>query len=102
MNSSSNPKADIEKILHKIRELIKIAFLAVKHKINMNDRKNCFEIFGFDFMIDAEYNVWLIEVNTNPSIDESNEYLSMIIPRMIGKHSMNPFKSFRRCIQINN
>jgi D-alanine-D-alanine ligase-like ATP-grasp enzyme len=29
---------------------------------------NNFEVFGMDFMVDANYNVWLIEVNTNPCL----------------------------------
>ena len=35
----------------------------------------CFEIYGFDFMLDASYRVWLIEVNTNPCIEESSKLL---------------------------
>jgi len=31
-------------------------------------RVNNFEVFGLDFMIDANYNVWLIEINTNPCL----------------------------------
>mmetsp|Transcript_27603 Transcript_27603/g.24280 ORF Transcript_27603/g.24280 Transcript_27603/m.24280 type:complete len:124 (-) Transcript_27603:546-917(-) len=34
-------------------------------------------------MLDAEGGVWLIEVNTNPSIEESSPLLKKIIPRMI-------------------
>ena len=56
----------------------------IKDKINQNDRKFCFEIFGFDFIIDEKLSPWLIEVNTNPSIDESNDLLEVLIPRMIG------------------
>jgi D-alanine-D-alanine ligase-like ATP-grasp enzyme len=37
---------------------------------------NLFELFGYDFMIDEDFNVWLIEVNTNPSLTESAHYLS--------------------------
>jgi Tubulin-tyrosine ligase family. len=50
----------------------------------MNDRKYTFEIFGYDFMIDAEGTVWLIEVNTNPCIEESSPLLGKLLPRMIG------------------
>lgn len=46
-------------------------------------RKHCFELFGLDFMIDCEFNCWLIEVNTNPCIEESSELLKTLIPRMI-------------------
>ena len=52
--------------------------------MNINDRKYCFEVFGYDFFIDAELNVWLIEINTNPCLEESCPLLSAIIPRMIG------------------
>ena len=41
------------------------------------------EIFGYDFMIDKDLNPWLIEVNTNPSLDESNSLLRSLIPRML-------------------
>ena len=34
-------------------------------------------------MIDEDFNVWLIEVNTNPSLAESSKYLQELIPRMI-------------------
>jgi len=40
-------------------------------------------LFGFDFMIDADLNCWLIEVNTNPCLEESSKLLEMLIPRMI-------------------
>lgn len=32
---------------------------------------NQFEIFGYDFMIDDDMSVYLIEVNTNPCLDTS-------------------------------
>ena len=31
--------------------------------------KNQFEMFGYDFMIDEDLKVYLIEVNTNPCLD---------------------------------
>ena len=34
-------------------------------------------------MLDAAMNVWLIEVNTNPCIEESSKILEMLLPRMI-------------------
>ena len=56
---------------------------AVKKKLNSNKRKFCFEIFGYDYIIDKDFNVWLIEANTNPCIEESSKILEMLIPRMI-------------------
>jgi len=49
--------------------------MSVKNKINKNERKYCFEIFGYDFIIDEKINVWLIEINTNPCIEESSPLL---------------------------
>lgn len=43
--------------------------LSVKKKINRLDRLFCFEIFGYDFMLDENGKLWLIEVNTNPCIE---------------------------------
>ena len=34
--------------------------------------KECFEIFGFDYILDSSYRTWLIEVNTNPCLEESS------------------------------
>ena len=34
-------------------------------------------------MIDSDFNPWLIEVNTNPCIEESSKLLEALLPRMI-------------------
>ena len=52
--------------------------------LNLKDRKYSFEVFGYDFFIDTEFNVWLIEVNTNPCLEESSNYLTQLMPRMLG------------------
>lgn len=33
--------------------------------------------------MDEDFNVWLIEVNTNPCIEDSSKILKMYLPRMI-------------------
>jgi len=78
-----NPKVTLDGIKGRMKELIKISMESVKSKINPSDRKYCFELFGYDFLLDSEFNVWIIEVNSNPSIDESNNLLKMLVPRMI-------------------
>ena len=41
------------------------------------------EIFGYDFILDENLNPWLIEVNTNPCLEESSKLLKMLISRMV-------------------
>lgn len=48
------------KIQSKIREMIWLSMCSVRRKININARKDCFELFGYDFMIDESYRTWLI------------------------------------------
>jgi tubulin--tyrosine ligase len=36
--------------------------------LDAEKHQNNFEIFGLDFMIDEDFKVWLIEVNTNPCL----------------------------------
>ena len=42
----------------------------------VENRKNSFEFLGYDFMIDTDLKVWLIEVNSSPSMDLSTVSLS--------------------------
>jgi hypothetical protein len=70
-------------IYEKIKYVIKIVGFAAKEKINMNERKFCFEIFGFDFIVDKNFQVSLLEANTNPGLEESSELIKTLVPRMI-------------------
>ena len=79
-NKKVNFKNDI---FPKIVDIIKLSFESVKYKINPLNRKYTFEIFGFDFMLDYEFNPFLIEVNTNPGLEESSPLIKMLVPRMI-------------------
>ena len=66
-----------------ILPIIETTMASVRLKINKNNRKYCFEIFGYDFLIDKNLIQWLIEINTNPCLEESNKLLSQYLPRML-------------------
>jgi hypothetical protein len=58
-------------------------YLSAKNSMNSLKRKNSFEFFGFDFMIDEDFRVWLIEVNTNPYIGIHNDSMKDLLPTML-------------------
>lgn len=40
-------------IVPKMKQIISLTFQGVRNKLNLNNRKYCFEIFGYDFFIDS-------------------------------------------------
>ena len=66
----------------RIKDIIIDTFMSVKQQLNPNKRKNCFELFGYDFLIDEDFRVWLIEVNTNPYLGTPNEFIKDLLPKM--------------------
>ena len=70
-------------IFENIIKIIEITANIAKNKINVLNRKNCFELFGYDFILDENYKPFLLEINTNPGFEESSPLIKMLIPRMI-------------------
>ena len=79
-----NNKFDFRKEIYpKFVEIVKYTALSVRNKININNINHCFEIFGYDFMMDDDKNVFLIEINTNPGLEISSDIIAELVPRMI-------------------
>ena len=70
-------------VLPKIKKMVKDTMKATYLKIDVNRRQHTFELFGYDFMIDANMKPWLIECNTNPCLALSSPYLQRLIPEML-------------------
>ena len=66
-----------------MERLITDSFRAVYKKIDPLRLNHSFELFGYDFMIDDNFRVYLIEANTNPCLEISCPLLSRIIPEVV-------------------
>lgn len=74
---------EFNEVLADIHKIIEISVKAVSNKLNPRGRSYCFEIFGYDFILDRHCKPWLIEVNTNPCLELSSPLLAQLIPRML-------------------
>lgn len=67
-----------DELFGKVHDLIIKVCISVEshvlHSINRlsDHRNNCFELFGFDVLIDANLKPWLMEVNVSPSLSSSS------------------------------
>ena len=66
-----------------MKKLTSDVFRAVWGKIDPQKRINTFEVYGFDFMFDDAFKVFLIEVNTNPCLELASPLLARLIPTML-------------------
>lgn len=88
-----------QKILPKIKQQVACVFEATALKCySPQTRKgepyNGFELLGFDFMLDEDLNLYLIEVNTNPCMDTPCLLLQRLLPQMLDqtfKLTVDPF-----------
>lgn len=66
-------------------EIVREVVLKGLNKFNTQDFKNVeyFEMFGFDFIIDELGKSWLLEVNTNPGLEQDNSWAIHIVRDML-------------------
>lgn len=74
----------IKDIYPKIVRIVRLTGgAAIQGKMNFMNIKNCFEIFGYDFILDENYKPYLLEINTNPGLEISSPLINQLLPRMI-------------------
>lgn len=84
--------------LKEIKDAVRVTMEAAQGRMDPFNRKYCFEIFGYDFILDSNLKPWLIEVNNNPCIEESSPLLAMLLPRMLGNTLYNTDDAFKLTI----
>lgn len=56
----------VNRLFSDIEDIVINSLLSVQ-KVMIND-KHCFELYGYDVLIDTDYKPWLLEVNASPSL----------------------------------
>lgn len=79
---------DKERVWNDIKDAVVKTVLSVEGNLVYNVRKhvpfrkNCYEILGYDFLIDSNFKVWVLEINHTPSMKPHTDLENDI------KHSM--------------
>lgn len=55
--------------------------MAVKEVLQHRDKSH--ELFGYDFMVDTDLNVWLIEINSSPSMEYSTPITEKLVKQVM-------------------
>ena len=73
----------IEKVKKRVYDIIAETVEAVSSELTFTSKKNCFEIFGLDFMIDPDWCVWLLEANAEPDLSKAGDRLQPVIDQLL-------------------
>ena len=70
-------------MLSQMKYLVEISFKSVGKKMIKTNPVLCFEIFGYDFIIDNDFKPWILEINNNPGLCISSPVIQKLVPRML-------------------
>jgi hypothetical protein len=69
-------------IFPKIENIVYRTLKALQESQNTEQKANCFEIYGFDFILDEHMNPWVMEVNLSPACSERTPWLTKMLDDM--------------------
>lgn len=76
-----NGEEALEMVWGRIKDIVGEVWEAAARgmRVHFQTIPNAFEIFGVDFLVDADMNVFLLEVNSYPDFKQTGEELSQVI-----------------------
>eukprot|EP00978_Attheya_sp_CCMP212_P043873 scaffold293832_cov58-Attheya_sp.AAC.2 len=78
-------QAKVQYVTDQMRIITGEVFHAYKNEFGVfAPIEGCFEQFGLDFVVDADWNVYLLEINPGPDFKQSGDRLSPIIQSFMG------------------
>ena len=81
--SEKIPLEKFDYMINQMKSLIKISFKSVSNKLLKESNILCFEIFGYDFILDNDFKLWILEINNNPGLSISSPVIEKLVPRMM-------------------
>ena len=82
MKEEQIPIEKFSTMLEDMKILVKISFKSVGNKLLKTTPVFCFEIFGYDFILDNDFRPWILEINNNPGLGISSPVIQKLVPRM--------------------
>lgn len=79
----TSPNIVKESIIPAIKRLTHLSVLSGAQTLSSSKINRSFEILGYDYMIDAKFKPYLIEINSNPCLEFVNPYLEELITSMV-------------------
>ena len=83
MEKKSLPLYNFNNMINQMKYLVEISFKSVGKKLIKTNPVLCFEIFGYDFIIDNDFKPWILEINNNPGLCISSPVIQKLVPRML-------------------
>ena len=83
MKEENIPLENFDKMIEQMKFLVKISFKSVGSKLLRITPVLCFEIFGYDFILDNDFRPWILEINNNPGLGISSPVIEKLVPRML-------------------
>lgn len=81
LKEKGHPNAFAKIIYPEIKQCITGAILLNQDNLDM--RRNSFELYGADFMLDEEFRPWLIEINAKPALYASTPVTAVLCPQVL-------------------
>lgn len=83
--AKSLPEAEarIAQVTQRVMDMVAETVEAASAELTFQTKDHCFELFGLDFMLDPEWNVWLLEANAEPDLSKAGDRLQGVIDAVI-------------------
>lgn len=55
----------------------------IAHRDKIDRRRNCFELYGADFMLSETFEPWILEINSSPALYASTPVTAKLCPEVL-------------------